>query len=103
MHGLPEEGKPMLTKMRNSLCDYSATFTLLPALSAAEQTRSSWAKPIGSYDAVPKHYQPFFEPFQTTGQVFPYSVLAPSYEGFIYRTSEKLVCVFDQEIYVLLT
>ena len=100
--GLPEEGKPMLTKIRNSLRDYSATIILLPTLSAAEQTRSSWAKSIESYDAVPKHYQPFFEPFRATGQVFPYSVLAPSYEGFIRPTSEKLVCVFDQEIYVLL-
>ena len=47
-------------------------------------------------------YKRFFEPFLATGRGFPNTVLAPSYEGFIHRTTEKLVCLLDDEIYVLL-
>ena len=96
----------MLTKMRNILWMnwrqvYTSTIAGLPTLSAAEQTKSSWAKSIESYDAVPNVYKDFFEPFLADGRVFPYTVLTPSYEGFIHRTTEKLICNFGHEIYVL--
>jgi hypothetical protein len=74
---------------------------MVPKESADEQTRSSWAKPIASYDAVPAVYKDFFGPLQADGREFPYTVLTPSYEGFIHRTTEKLVCDFGHEIYVL--
>jgi hypothetical protein len=73
----------------------------VPRESADELTRSSWAKPITSYDDVPKVYKSFFEPFHADGQEFPYTVLTPSYERFIHRTTEKLICVWDHEIYIL--
>lgn len=66
---------------------------MVPTQSAVEQTKSSWAKPIKSYAAVPNVYKSFFGPFLDR-QVFPYTVLTPSYEGFIHRTTEKLVCDF---------
>src|SRR3990172_851111 len=101
-----EKGIHMLTKMRNILRmtwrqAYTSKFALLPTVSAAEQTKSSWAKPIKSYAAVPNVYKDFFEPFLADGRVFPYTVLTPSYEGFIHRTTEKLICDFGREIYVL--
>jgi len=101
-----EKGIHMLTKMRNALRMtwrqvYTSTIALLPTLSAAEQTKLSWAKPIESHTAVPNAYQDFFEPFLADGRGFPYSVLTPSYEGFIHRTTEKLICDFGHEIYVL--
>ena len=101
-----EKGIHMLTKMRNILRmtwrqAYTSTIALLPTVSAAEQTKSSWAKPIKSYAAVPNAYKDFFEPFLADGRVFPYTVLTPSYEGFIHRTTEKLICDFGHEIYVL--
>jgi hypothetical protein len=80
---------------------YTSTIALLPTVSAAEQTKSSWAKPIKSYAAVPNVYKDFFEPFLADGRVFPYTVLTPSYDGFIHRTTEKLICDFGREIYVL--
>lgn len=67
----------------------------------AEQTKSSWARRVPSYAAAPPAYQEFFEPLQATGQDLPYAVLAPSYEGFLHRATEKLVCAFGQAIHVL--
>jgi len=67
----------------------------------AEQTRLSWARAIASYAAVPPVYLRFFEPLQAQGQPFPYTVLAPSYQGFLHRTTEKLLCHSGQEVHVL--
>jgi hypothetical protein len=62
---------------------------------------TSWAKSIRSYDAVPTVYQDYFVPFLNTGREFPYTVLTPNYEGFIRRTTEKLICDFGVAIHVL--
>ena len=96
----------MLAKMRNILRRtwrqaYASTLAGLPRLSAAEQTKSSWAKSVESYAAVPNVYKDFFEPLLAEGRVFPYTVLTPAHEGFIHRATEKLICDFGREIYVL--
>ncbi len=96
----------MLAKMRNILRrtwrqSYASTLAGLPRLSAAEQTKSSWAKSVESYAAVPTVYKDYFEPLLAEGRVFPYTVLTPAYEGFIHRATEKLICDFGREIYIL--
>jgi hypothetical protein len=80
---------------------YASPIAGLRELSTDEQTRLSWAKSIASYTAVPKAYKDFFEPFIKAGREFPYTVLSPSYEGFIHRTTEKLICDCGYEINVL--
>ena len=35
------------------------------------------------------------------GQAFPYTVFTPSRDGFFHRSTEKLICILGQEIYVL--
>lgn len=88
-------------KVRNGLQKIWGPIARLPILSAYEQTRTSWAKLIESYDAVPAVYQDFFAPLLADGRAFPYVVLTPSYEGFIHRTTEKLICDLGREVYVL--
>jgi hypothetical protein len=66
-------------------------------LSAAEQTMRTWAKRLYSLAEVPDIYRDFFN----TLPVFPYIVLTPSYEGFLVKVDPKLVCIFDNQIYVL--
>ena len=73
----------------------------LPTLSTEEQTRLSWAKPIESYTTVPKVYQDFFEPYLAAGREFPYTIQGPSYEGFFHRSTEKLICDFGSDIFIL--
>lgn len=75
---------------------------MAPTMGAlAERTRASWARHIPTYAAVPPAYRAFFEPLQAAGQDLPHAVLAPSYEGFLHRATEKLVFALGQEIHVL--
>jgi hypothetical protein len=73
----------------------------LPLLPAAEQTMLSWAKAIESHDEVPQVYRASFEALVGRVSKFPYTVLTPSYAGFIRRAKEKLVCCVDGKVYVL--
>ncbi len=73
----------------------------LPPQNPDEQKRLSWARLVESYAAVPDAYKDFFEPFRAEGRPFPYTLLTPTFEGFIRKTTEKLVCAFEREIYVL--
>jgi hypothetical protein len=70
----------------------------LTFLTADEQTRRSWAKLLKSYDEVPDVYQDFLKTLP--GGALPYMVLTPSYEGFISRTSERLVCSFSNKVFI---
>lgn len=96
----------MLTKMRNKMrMTWGRTHTSktakLPMLNPADLTRSSWAKPIRSYADVPDIYKEFFDSFHMEAGAFPYSVLTPTYERFIHKTTEKLICDLGYDIYVL--
>jgi hypothetical protein len=96
----------MLTKLQNRFQIrwrrfYISIFPESPAFDAEEQKRLTWARIIESYDALPDVYKPFFDPFLTERRVFPYVVLTPTYEGFLDRTTEKLICSFDDDIHIL--
>ncbi len=72
-----------------------------PELSATEQTKLTWAKSIESYDSVPDFYKSFFKLHFSNERTFPYTVLAPAFETFGYRITEKVICAHDREIHVL--
>ncbi|MGW8249061.1 MAG: hypothetical protein ACWGO1_00335 [Anaerolineales bacterium] len=74
---------------------------ITPTLSASELTKSTWSKPIKSYDLVPQVYKDFFDVFLADGNEFPYTVLTPSFERFIHKTTEMLICDGGSDIYVL--
>jgi len=73
----------------------------VPLLSASEQTRLSWAKLARSYDEVPEVFRELLATAAHDAGGFPYTVLAPSFQGFLRRPSEKLICTFDDEIWVM--
>ena len=94
----------MLTKIQNIfqiILNQVYTSIKTPKRNDAEMTKSSWAKPIKSYADVPDVYKEFFDPFLADKREFPYTVLTPSYEKFIHKTSEKLICDSGCEIIVL--
>jgi len=97
----------MLSKTRNKLqmlwenASIPALVDFPKFLSPFELTKSSWAIQIKTLADVPDVYQSFFEPFLTDESTFPYTVLTPSYENFIHRTTEKLIIDFGREIYIL--
>ena len=69
-------------------------------MSAAEQTRLSWARPVRALDDLPPAYHSFFAAWPA-GEAFPYSVLTPTFAGFLRRETEKLVCCIDDRLIVL--
>ena len=66
-----------------------------------ELTKSSWAIQIKTFAEVPDVFKSFFEPFPIDESAFPFTVLTPSYENFIHKTTEKLIIDFGRDIYVL--
>ena len=71
-----------------------------PVLSAAEQTRFSWARLVRSLEELPPAYHSFFAA-RPAGEPFPYAVLTPTFAGFIRRETEKLVCCLDDRLIIL--
>ena len=66
-----------------------------------ELSQRSWARSIASYADLPVPYRRFFEPLEEAGAPFPLVVVTPSYEGFLHRETEKLVCSTSDEVMVL--
>jgi hypothetical protein len=71
-----------------------------PVMSAAEQTRLSWARPVRSAEELPKAYRPFIDALPTEG-AFPYAMITPTFAGFLRRETEKLVCSVGDHLYVV--
>ena len=72
----------------------------VPLLSAYEQTRLSWARQARSYDDVPEVFRDLLATLTRDAGSFPYTMLTPSFQGFLGRPSEKLICTFEDEICV---
>jgi len=73
----------------------------LSRLTADELTRLSWAKVVESCNQVPEIYQGLLKTLLGDTSTFPYAVLTPTFEGFIWQESEKLVFSLGSKIYVL--
>ena len=67
--------------------------------SAAEQTRLSWARLVRSAEELPQAYRPFIAALPGDG-AFPYTVITPTFAGFLRRETEKLVCSVGDHLYV---
>ena len=79
----------------------SSIVEFLKPLNSAELTKLSWATCIKSYTEVPDVYKDFFKSILADERVFPYTVMTPSYERFVHKTTEKLISDFGNDIYVL--
>jgi len=74
----------------------------LPFIIADDQTRRSWARAVKSYDSVPENYKGFFDALPPGERnPFPYTVITPTFRGFIKPENEKLICNPGGRIYVL--
>ncbi len=67
----------------------------------AEQTRASWAKSVTCYSQLPEAFQDLFKTLLGGNNVWPYTVLMPTYEGFMRRENSKLICSLNDKIYVM--
>jgi hypothetical protein len=71
-------------------------------LSAAEQTKKSWAEELSSYEEIPAVYLPFLETLPIAAGDFPLTILTPTFEGFLRRRlTENLVTRIGNSIYIV--
>jgi hypothetical protein len=78
-----------------------AALSELPVLTAAEQTRLSWAKQLETPLDIPPVYAGRVTALADQAGIFPYCVLTPSYAGFLTHGTERLLCCPAGEIHVL--
>lgn len=71
-----------------------------PLLTAGEQTKLSWAKPIKTPEEAPPLYAESLAAFSARRGGLSTCILTPSYAGFLTCTTEKLVCVAGDEIVI---
>lgn len=65
------------------------------------QDKKNWSVLLNQYDEVPKDYKDFYIPFVKEDKPFPYSVLTPSFDNLGSHSTEKLLCLTDQKLYVV--
>jgi hypothetical protein len=70
-------------------------------LPASSQTKRSWARVADSLSSIPVYYQDQIEVIAAAHGCFPYSIVTPTYEGFLAKESEKVICAFSDKLYVL--
>jgi hypothetical protein len=74
----------------------------ISALPEEEQTKLSWARQATSCTEVPEIYRRFFDSLPAEKiEPFPYTVITPTYKGFLAPENEKLICRIDRNIHVL--
>ena len=91
----------MTTKARKLWDRLARARVWVPLLSHAEQTRLSWARVARSWDEVPQDFRHALATVSGRTQDLPYTVLTPSFQGFLRRPGEKLICTFGDEIWVM--
>jgi hypothetical protein len=70
-------------------------------LTGAEQSRLSWARVPESYDEIPPVYRPWLDALVGSREPLPHIVLTPTYEGYLRRENEKLVCLVDGTFHIV--
>ncbi len=72
----------------------------LPVMTAAAQTRLSWARTVDDFQSLPSIYHDYLTAL-LSGRSLPYAVLTPTFAGFMRREKEKLVFSLDDRLYVI--
>jgi hypothetical protein len=73
----------------------------MPLLTAGEQTKLTWARPVETLGEAPKPYANALAELVAELGYFPYCILTPSYTGFLTHTTEKLVCCYGEQVHIL--
>ncbi len=70
-------------------------------LLAEDQTRLSWARTAKTLPEVPEIYHGFFDGLTEEKAPFPYTVISPTYKGFLRQENEKLICRVGDSLCIL--
>lgn len=73
----------------------------MATLGGEQISKRSWAKKIYSFESIPEAFKPLADLLMHDKQAFPYTVLTPTFEGFLKRENEKLVFYLHERLYIL--
>ena len=72
-----------------------------PLLTAGAQSKLSWATHVESYEEMPPIYRSFLDTVLAGETEFPYTVLTPTFKGYMREEKEKLVCVMQNDVFIV--
>ena len=72
-----------------------------PLLTAGAQSKLSWATRVESYEEAPPVYRNFLDTVLANEAGFPYTILTPTFKGYMREEKEKLVCVTRNEVFIV--
>jgi hypothetical protein len=94
----------MVTKLNNIFIWFADKISMLSepkaTMSAGEITRLSWARHIENIDALPEIYHDEMIEIIHDGHEFPFTVVTPTFEGFLWREREKVIFNIDRKIFI---
>jgi hypothetical protein len=97
---MPANFDQRIDDLRNALKQNPWNPTL--RLSAEEQTKLSWARVAKSRAEIPDAYGAFFDALPAQEKdPFPYTVISPTYRGFLQPENEKIICRIGGNIHVM--
>jgi hypothetical protein len=71
-------------------------------LTSDKQIRLAWARLAETYEDVPDVYRPFYDSLAPEQRnPFPYTVITPTYKGFLTPQNEKLLCRMEDNLFLL--
>jgi hypothetical protein len=72
----------------------------LSTLTGGQQTMSSWARVIESYEAIPQAYRGLYNTVLGNELSVPYTVFAPAISSVRRKSTEKLLCEMNNTIHI---
>ena len=94
--------KDVQRHLRKALQRVARPMARVPSLrGAAELTRASWAERVTGLDKVPEAFKDSFKTLLGDSHTWPYTLLMPTYEGFMRRENARLVCSLDDKIHIM--
>ncbi|HEX3044931.1 MAG TPA: hypothetical protein VHY08_09250 [Bacillota bacterium] len=65
-----------------------------------KSTQDTWARLVREAKEIPESFTGFFQKLDTDQTLFPYTVFTPPDRCYRSRSNPKLICLFDDRIYV---
>ncbi len=75
--------------------------SLRAALTGEQISKQSWAKKVHDFGSLPEAFQPVLSDLINVKTSFPYTVLTPTFEGYLEQENEKLVFFLERRLIIL--
>jgi hypothetical protein len=75
--------------------------SLRAAFTGEQISKQLWAKKVHNFESLPEAFQPVLNDLIKDKTSFPYTVLTPTFEGYLEQENEKLALCLDHRLIIL--